>query len=281
MRGDYEQWLRRQQYQDNTIVAQLHRVGRVEHEYGDLDKHYAADELESVIAALVYTTEDERQRKPNPSRIRFEGDPRKNLASYKNAVVLYRRFLDERENRPVHSRRWGPVPSQPRTIRLHKNTERQGNGSGERSLDNLERLARMKRLLAAGLDSFVSSRLTQHYGSSWRQHARLPDRLPPSAPLDAHALLYALLNNWHEVFRHVLPAQARASISTALDGRNAEAHASQDIDPHRALRALSASADLLAVVGAAREAGEMTALRDALIRELAMAVNPTDTRHLT
>lgn len=94
MRADYRQWLVRQKYDPGTVTAQMHRAGRVEKHYGDLDAHYATDRLEAVVASLTYTTEDKRRARPNPSKIPFDGDIRNNLASYKNAIERYRRFRD-------------------------------------------------------------------------------------------------------------------------------------------------------------------------------------------
>lgn len=95
MRPSYRDWLERYGYASNTIQAQLHRAGRVEECYGDLDDHYDKDQLQSVISELRYSTEDARRSKPNPSRIPFEGDIRNNLASYRNAVERYRKFRHE------------------------------------------------------------------------------------------------------------------------------------------------------------------------------------------
>jgi hypothetical protein len=93
MRADYEAWLRAQGYDPGTVTAQLHRVGRVEQHLGELDTHFGQDRLEQVIETLSYCAEDERQQRPNPTPIPINGDLRKNLASYKNAVVRYRKFL--------------------------------------------------------------------------------------------------------------------------------------------------------------------------------------------
>lgn len=95
MRAAYRDWLEHQGYAGNTIQAQLHRAGRVEDCYGDLDEQYEKDHLESVISELRYSTEDARRLKPNPSKIPFEGDIRNNLASYRNAVERYCKFRRE------------------------------------------------------------------------------------------------------------------------------------------------------------------------------------------
>lgn len=93
MRPDYKVWLQEQQYDPGTVTAQMHRAGRVEDCYGDLERHYLADTLQGIIDELNYTAEDERRGRPNQSKIPFQGNIRNNLASYKNAVVRYRKFL--------------------------------------------------------------------------------------------------------------------------------------------------------------------------------------------
>lgn len=93
MRAEYKDWLVEQKYAPNTVVAQLHRVGRVEECYGSLDDHLRNGTLQGVIDELTYSTDDERRNKPNPSKIPFEGNVRNNLQAYKNAVVRYRKFL--------------------------------------------------------------------------------------------------------------------------------------------------------------------------------------------
>lgn len=94
MRAGYRQWLERQKYGANTIANQISHASRVEKHYGDLDEHYATDGMASLIASLRYTTDDKRHNRPNPSKIPFDGDIPKNLACYRNAVGLYRRFRE-------------------------------------------------------------------------------------------------------------------------------------------------------------------------------------------
>lgn len=93
MRPDYRAWLEAQNYGAGTVTAQLHRTGRVEEFYGDLEMQFGADGLKSVIEALRYSSDDERRGRPNPSKIPFEGNTRSNLASYRFAVEKYRAFL--------------------------------------------------------------------------------------------------------------------------------------------------------------------------------------------
>jgi RecB family endonuclease NucS len=93
---EYKKWLESQKYQTNTINAQMYRAGIVEEYYGDLDKHVEADQLSSVISELVYTTDDKRKNKPNPSKIKFDGDIHNNLASYRDAAKRYLKFRSDK-----------------------------------------------------------------------------------------------------------------------------------------------------------------------------------------
>ncbi len=94
---EYRKWLERQKYQANTITAQMHRAGRVEEFYGNLDDLFTADKLAGVILALTYSMEDKRRNKPNPTKIPFDGNPYNNLASYRDAVKRYGKFRMDAE----------------------------------------------------------------------------------------------------------------------------------------------------------------------------------------
>lgn len=94
MRNDYRSWLEAQRYSPGTVSAQLHRAGRVEDHYGDLDRHYKDDRLQGLVDTLRYSTEDERRQRPNPTNIPIDGNLRNNLASYRFAIENYRRFRE-------------------------------------------------------------------------------------------------------------------------------------------------------------------------------------------
>lgn len=98
MKSSYRTWLEKQDYVAATVQAQMHRAGRVEEYYGDLDEHYDRDELRRVIGNLKYSTADERNNKPNPSKIPISGNTRNNLASYRNAIERYCRFRRETQD---------------------------------------------------------------------------------------------------------------------------------------------------------------------------------------
>jgi hypothetical protein len=94
MRVTFPAWLTRQQYNNNTSSTILARLERVERAYGDLDQHYDADRLESVISDLQYTRDDERIGRTNKSRLNINGDLYSNLATYRSAIQAYKKFRD-------------------------------------------------------------------------------------------------------------------------------------------------------------------------------------------
>jgi len=91
----YRQWLERKQYAQGTVTAQLQRASRIEKAYGDLEQHFDADRLQGIVSSCVYSAEDHRQGKQNPSKLSIGGDLRAGLASYRDAARRYCLFLDE------------------------------------------------------------------------------------------------------------------------------------------------------------------------------------------
>jgi hypothetical protein len=123
---NYRNWLAAQNYQSGTITAQMHRAGRVEEYYGDLDALYNEDRLEGLIAELNYTTQDRRNNRPNQTKIPFEGNAYNNLASYRDAVRRYRRFLEDDSDIPeseVFATEPSPEPEVAQTIGLEKDMQ--------------------------------------------------------------------------------------------------------------------------------------------------------------
>lgn len=97
MREEYKKWLSEQGYQDNTQNAQIYRVKKVEDAYGSLDEHFTNGTYKDVIESLEYSTKDRNENKPNPSKMKFDGDIKNNLQSYRNAIQWYQKFLKETE----------------------------------------------------------------------------------------------------------------------------------------------------------------------------------------
>ena len=94
MKNDYKQWLEEQGYATTTVNLQITRVKKVEEAYGSLDDHIRNYTLKDVINSLVYSAQDERDEKPNPSKITINAPPKKVLQSYKDAVIRYQKFTE-------------------------------------------------------------------------------------------------------------------------------------------------------------------------------------------
>jgi endonuclease len=143
MRPDYPNWLAAQQYSENTQSAQIHRVKKVEESYGNLDEHFANGSYQDVIHSLEYSTKDERANKPNPSKMRFEGNIRNNLQSYKNAVVRYRKFLNDTGFQGMPSETKHPdenmdIPSAEESIQQKFSLERDMQAALRRNIISLD-----------------------------------------------------------------------------------------------------------------------------------------------
>ena len=54
--------------------------------------------MANLIETLKYSKDDQRSNRPNPSKIPFDGDIFKNLAAYRGAATLYKRFRDSPED---------------------------------------------------------------------------------------------------------------------------------------------------------------------------------------
>jgi hypothetical protein len=94
MQADFQLWLQQQNLDSSSVTQQLNRATRVERQYGSLDKHYTRDRLQGIIDELQYSPEDEKKRRPNPSKINFDGNIRNNLSLFRYAIEQYRRFKD-------------------------------------------------------------------------------------------------------------------------------------------------------------------------------------------
>ena len=91
---DFREWLVERGGATGTVRAYVTDARRVEKHYEDLDSLYAKDHLEELIKVLRYTAEDEREGKPNPSKIEIRGKLT-SLAGYRNAVKRYQEFRDD------------------------------------------------------------------------------------------------------------------------------------------------------------------------------------------
>ncbi len=138
---------------------------------------------------------------------------------------------------------------------------------GENVTSNVARLADMNEALTLALGPFVSDNLERTFGKAWVGRARLPAQCTPDQ-LDGHACLYAIIHNWFDAFKGVLPQTGRSAASSALDGRNAAGHPSPPPSDLLTLRALIGAAEILDHIGAHQELEVVAQHREELIRYL-------------
>ena len=140
MDGRYSEWLRRAVPTEATWRTKLSELRRIESLYGDVDSLYDTDELQSLMDALTYSSDDERKNAVNPSKLEISGNIRNNLASYKSAVQKYARFRQDVELEAGRPTLMGQVASEPlleeadRTFTL----ERDLQAALRQSIDQLE-----------------------------------------------------------------------------------------------------------------------------------------------
>lgn len=95
MRDDYRNWLKQQEYSENTCATQTSQLRKIERCYGEtLDAIIARGGLPDLLRDLTYSSSDERRNRPNPSRLDIGGSLFKGLMSAKSAATLYARFLE-------------------------------------------------------------------------------------------------------------------------------------------------------------------------------------------
>lgn len=97
MKATYRDWLEslEPKLAPGTVNTQIKRAEKVEQCYGDLDEHFDKDRLQAVVADLKYSAQDGRAKKPNPSKIRINGDTRSGLQSYRHSTERYCKFRRE------------------------------------------------------------------------------------------------------------------------------------------------------------------------------------------
>ena len=96
---DFKIWLEEKGQSPETISSRISNVKRVERVLGDLDDLFSAQKKDKVLEQFNYSTADEREDRPNPSRVKIDGDLRTGLASLRAALELYHSFLETRQNR--------------------------------------------------------------------------------------------------------------------------------------------------------------------------------------
>ena len=77
---------------ERTVTARISNCRRVERYEGELDDHFKADRMVSLMRCLAYSTEDAIQNRPARHNIPIVGNVRNGTATLKQAAGLYQEF---------------------------------------------------------------------------------------------------------------------------------------------------------------------------------------------
>lgn len=94
MKQEFKEWLEKN-YSPNTLNTKVSQISKIESVYGDIDKYFFDGTIQNIVKSLTYSANDERENKPNPSKINITGNLRNGLNSYKSGISFYRKFLNE------------------------------------------------------------------------------------------------------------------------------------------------------------------------------------------
>ncbi|WP_199559134.1 AAA family ATPase [Nioella nitratireducens] len=101
--NEFKAWLEEKGQSAQTVSSRISSAKRVEQYLGDLDEIFSTQTKEKVLEQFAYSTEDEREGRPNPSPVPINGVLRTGLASIRQALELYHSFLATRRNMPDKS----------------------------------------------------------------------------------------------------------------------------------------------------------------------------------
>ena len=94
----FRKWLRDVKGLKETVVAsRLSNCRRVEQHKGDLDAHWDTDGLSALLRQFEYSKEDQRSDRPPKHNITIDGNVYTGTATLKQAIGLYREFLDAQD----------------------------------------------------------------------------------------------------------------------------------------------------------------------------------------
>lgn len=91
----FRAWLENN-YSGATVQTKLFEARKLDEAYGDLDKHFEKDRLESVFDLLKYTAADRDAGKPNPTKLKLSSNLARDLRNYRTTVNYYRWFREGR-----------------------------------------------------------------------------------------------------------------------------------------------------------------------------------------
>lgn len=89
----FKNWLcSTKKLKESTAMSRLSNCKRVEQYEGDLDTHFAQDQLSMLLNKLTYSKEDDRQKLPPYHSIPINGDIYNGTATLHSAITLYQEY---------------------------------------------------------------------------------------------------------------------------------------------------------------------------------------------
>jgi hypothetical protein len=141
MNAAFGSWLGRR-YRPQVVASRLANCRRVENYYGDLDRAYGTARMPIVLEALRYSLEDERHRRPNPSRVPISGNLRDGLATLRHAVALYIEFRESAQLPQSGGRISAPIKPAAGDTPLLSGDEVLGKAANELGIDLVRLVAK-------------------------------------------------------------------------------------------------------------------------------------------
>lgn len=138
MHPEYPSWLKGRRYNANSISSRVSNLKKVEKCYGDIGGHLASGTYQDVIDSLIYSKDDERANKPNPSKIKMSGNIRNILQSYKSAANLYKDFLIEKGLQDKGAEEQNPLTDPAEESRQRLSLERDMQAALRKNITSLE-----------------------------------------------------------------------------------------------------------------------------------------------
>lgn len=94
MQGGFKDWLVSEGIGANSLNSYLSYARAMELVYGDLDDLFDDDQFTALLSDLVYSADDERHGRPNPSKVQINSHLYKTLASHRTILRRYAQFRD-------------------------------------------------------------------------------------------------------------------------------------------------------------------------------------------
>ncbi len=92
--AEYRAWLQAQEHAASSVSTRMSDTRRVDQAHGDLDEHFARDQMAGLQQVFAYSSADQLAARPNPTALPINGDLYKNLATYRAAIASYKRFCE-------------------------------------------------------------------------------------------------------------------------------------------------------------------------------------------